>query len=58
MTFAELRYKAAQSYMMALTCSTDDEADRLYAEGDRYNDMADDLLERPEPKALKLARAA
>ena len=58
MTLAELRYKAAQSYIMALASKTDDEADRLYAEGDRYNDMADDLVERAGSNALQLARAA
>lgn len=58
MTFAELRYKAAQSYIMALASKTDDEADRFYAEGDRYNDIADDLVERAEPKVFELARAA
>lgn len=54
MTFAELRYKAAQSYIMALASTDDAEADRFYDEGDRYNDMADSLIERAELRELEL----
>ena len=55
MTVAELRDKAMQRYLMALVSKNDDEADRFYEEGDRYNDMADALMARVKPRELELA---